>query len=436
MYLYVSIKKANKTTKIENRKRKKPEDPLYKSTLIRSARKMEENDSNEDILSQPSSRSPTDSTDHTVSTDSTTQLPNWSTNPFNSIDREATSAQHQPSPSSNDITQLKAQLLQCQKQLEAKDDRISELGEHILSLETDWTKDWNSFNKKRKFSNSKPAEEEDDELQKVKKENQELKKRIDELLASKEVSIAESSNIESEPKASEFMHNEGRMGYLIETIEKKISKGFETIQSNVENMINSKLGKLNPEKIYESNQQQTYAGAVGNATPGIIKDRRTQMLVNKNEEMEEERDRKSRAKNIIIHGKFEIGKADDKFFSENLIKELQIGALKINQIERIGKEAEGGNGSTQKRPMKLIMNNEEDKDKVLHNLKALKGKSLYKGISITADYTYSERQLVRDYREQANEKNDNETANQTNYIWRVRGTPKNGLSLKRFVRTN
>ena len=86
--------------------------------------------------------------------------------------------------------------------------------------------------------------------------------------------------------------------------------------------------------------------------------------------------------------------------------------------------------------MKLIMNNEEDKDKVLRNLKALKDKSLYKGISITADYTYSERQLVRDYREQANEKNDNETANQTNYVWRVRGTPKNGLSLKRFVRTN
>ena len=158
------------------------------------------------------------------------------------------------------------------------------------------------------------------------------------------------------------------------------------------------------------------------------------MVVNRNEEMEEERDRKSRAKNIIIHGKFEVGKADDKFFSDNLIKELQIGAPKINQIERIGKESEGGNGSTQKRPIKLTMNSEEDKDKVLNNLKALKDKPLYKAISITADYTYSERQLVRNYRERANQRNDEETANQTNYIWRVRGTPKNGLSLMRFVR--
>ena len=408
------------------RRVKKFQEPLYKSTLIRSAStlRMEEDESNEDIQSQPNridNPQPTPSN----STDSLTLQPDWPKTPFDNSEAIM-----------NEISELKAQLSICQKQLEDKDDRIAELREHVTSLETDWTKDWNSFSKKRKFSNSKPVEEEDDELQKVKMENQELKKRIDELLASKVVSTAEPSNIASEPTASESMNNEGGMGYLIETIEKKISKGFETIQSNVENMINNKLSKLNLERTCESNQQHSYANAVGNATPGIINDRRTQMVVNRNEEMEEERDRKSRAKNIIIHGKFEIGNADDKFFSDNLIKELQIGAPKINQIERIGKETEGGNGSTLKRPIKLTMNSEEDKDKVLNNLKALKDKPLYKRISITADYTYSERQLVRDYRERANQKNDNETANQTNYIWRVRGTPKNGLRLMRFVRTN
>ena len=55
------------------------------------------------------------------------------------------------------------------------------------------------------------------------------------------------------------MNNEGGMGYLIETIEKKINKGFETIQSNVENMINNKLSKLNLERTCESNQQHSYA---------------------------------------------------------------------------------------------------------------------------------------------------------------------------------
>ena len=413
-------------SKLHNpRRKKKFEEPLYKSTLIRSAStsRMEEDESNEDIQSQPKridNPQPTPSN----STDSLTLQPDWPTTPFDNTEAII-----------NEITELKAQLSKCQKQLEEKDDRISELREHVTSLETDWTKDWNSFSKKRKFSNSKPPAEEDDELQKVKNENQELRKRIDELLASKEVPTnEESSSTVSEPRANESMNNEGGMGYLIETIEKKISKGFETIQSNVENMINSKLSKLNPEMAYELNQQKSYANAVGKATPGLIKDRRTQMLVNRNEEMEEERDRKSRAKNVIIHGKFEVGKADDKFFSDNLIKELQIGAPKIDQIERIGKESEGGNGSTQKRPIKLTMNSEEDKDKVLNNLKALKDKPLYKAISITADYTYSERQLVRNYRERANQRNDEETANQTNYIWRVRGTPKNGLSLMRFVR--
>ena len=127
---------------------------------------------------------------------------------------------------------------------------------------------------------------------------------------------------------------------------------------------------------------------------------------------------------------------DDKFFSENLIKDLQIGAPKIDQIERIGKEVEDENGSTPKRPIKLTMTNEEDKEKMLNNLKALKGNPVYKGISITADYTYSERQLIRDFRERAKEKNENEMANQSGYIWTVRGTPNNGLSLKRFIRAN
>ena len=97
-------------------------------------------------------------------------------------------------------------------------------------------------------------------------------------------------------------------------------------------------------------------------------------------------------------------------------------------------EKESGNGTALKRPIKLIMNSEEDKEKVLNNLRHLKGKTLYKSISITADYTYSERQLIKDYRERANIKNDFEE--DKDYIWRVRGTPKNGLFLKRINKAN
>ena len=118
-------------SKLHNpRRKKKFEEPLYKSTLIRSAStsRMEEDESNEDIQSQPKridNPQPTPSN----STDSLTLQPDWPTTPFDNTEAII-----------NEITELKAQLSKCQKQLEEKDDMISELREHITSLETEWTK--------------------------------------------------------------------------------------------------------------------------------------------------------------------------------------------------------------------------------------------------------------------------------------------------------
>jgi len=192
---------------------------------------MEEDDSNEDLQSRPGT------TEHT----SSTQQDSSSSGEGNSNNQNLKST---PTPGPSEIETLTAQLDQYKKELEDKDDSITELREHILSLETDWTTDWN--NKKRKFSNSKPEEDEDQKLQILRNENQELKKRINDLLANKDVPYAESSNlnIHSEPKVIKSMQTDRQMGQLIETIEGKISKGFESIQANVEEMIKSKLNNL------------------------------------------------------------------------------------------------------------------------------------------------------------------------------------------------
>ena len=83
--------------------------------------------------------------------------------------------------------------------------------------------------------------------------------------------------------------------------------------------------------------------------------------------------------------------------------------------------------------MMLQLESESDKDKIMMNLQNLKGKTEYKGVSITEDYTVTERKLLQDWREKAKAKNDSEGPD-SNYIWRVRGTPKNGLELKRFLK--
>ena len=113
--------------------------------------------------------------------------------------------------------------------------------------------------------------------------------------------------------------------------------------------------------------------------------------------MAEEPERKRRGKNLIVHGKHEQTSHDDKEFINQLIKDLQVGAINVKQIERLG-HINGNNG----RPIKLVFNNEGDKEKVFHNLRNLKGKNYYQWVSITEDYTYNERLLIKKFVEQAN----------------------------------
>ena len=70
---------------------------------------------------------------------------------------------------------------------------------------------------------------------------------------------------------------------------------------------------------------------------------------------------------------------------------------------------------------------------VMSNLRNLKGNDEFTGISITDDYTISERQMLKEFANKAKEKNSLEPEN-SNFVWRVRGTPKNGLVIKRFTK--
>ena len=151
-------------------------------------------------------------------------------------------------------------------------------------------------------------------------------------------------------------------------------------------------------------------------------------LAAKNEKLTEEADQKRCAANLIIHGKDEeVGPNDDKKFINDLITDLQIGVINIKHTGRIG------NKEGRARPIKLVFNNEDERQKVYSNLKNLKGNASYKGISIKEDYTFNERLLIKEFADQARENNTKEDSNSNN-IWRVRGSPKNGLTLKRLTK--
>ena len=69
------------------------------------------------------------------------------------------------------------------------------------------------------------------------------------------------------------------------------------------------------------------------------------------------------------------------------------------------------------------MNSEEDKMKVLDNLRNLKDNESVKQLGVTDDYPVGERYLLKEYSLKAKEMNDKESPD-CKYVWRVRGTPK------------
>ena len=79
------------------------------------------------------------------------------------------------------------------------------------------------------------------------------------------------------------------------------------------------------------------------------------------------------------------------------------------------------------------MNTEEERNKILSNLRNLKDIPEYKTISVTEDYTITGRRMIKDWSDKAKEKNKNESPD-SKFVWRVRDSPKNGLRLKRFLK--
>ena len=76
-----------------------------------------------------------------------------------------------------------------------------------------------------------------------------------------------------------------------------------------------------------------------------------------------------------------------------------------------------------------------DKFKFFGNLSGLRGNEKYKGISVTEDLSKDERTTFKELSNQAKERNLEEKDN-PDFIWRVRGSTKNGYRLKKVQRNN
>ena len=253
-----------------------------------------------------------------------------------------------------------------------------------------------------------------------------------------ETSTSKDSSYFSEKEQTQMKQGEvtESIKYFEATLDKKIMK----LGSKLETLIDEKLNTLiMPNNI--NNEPKV--------TTTVIKDDKTysEMLKRskrepnlkqilqetRNEEKAEEREQERRSKNVIIHGLEERGehndeiKYNDKIIIFSILEKVGV-ATQPESIIRLGKP-----GENKKRTLKIAMTAIEEKENFMQNLNRLKGSENEFGkISVTADYTTRERDLIKIWIQKAEEKSRDDSEK----FYRVRGDPKQGLRLVSFARVN
>ena len=151
----------------------------------------------------------------------------------------------------------------------------------------------------------------------------------------------------------------------------------------------------------------------------------------KNDEKVELLEQEKRAENFIIHGSDEIGDTNeevednDATYIKDILKKLNVQE-EPESITRLGKPIE-----SKRRVMKICMKTKEAKVNVMSNLGFLKGtEEVFGKISVTEDYTVSEREKLREFSAKAKEEEKKDPSR----VFKVRGDPKNGLRIISYRR--
>ena len=220
---------------------------------------------------------------------------------------------------------------------------------------------------------------------------------------------------------------------LTKQMDKSITERFEAMQSNLMKLMDKRLDELS------NIQFKTYASTVQanivnrntkhNGSKSNEDSEKFNMIVMKakNEEILEEKDKKERELNILIHGRKEPSHIQDDFiFVQHFIDTVKEDVLP-NAVIRIGKH-----NPTKTRPIKITFKTLTDKEMIMKNLRNLKDREEFTGLHIREDYTIAERMMIKDYVAKAREKNDMEEET-SKTVWKVRGNPRSGLFLKKFL---
>jgi hypothetical protein len=162
-------------------------------------------------------------------------------------------------------------------------------------------------------------------------------------------------------------------------------------------------------------------------------DFRTIIKEARDDEIAEESEQNRRICNLILHGvqeeslpNNERAKKMDEAYVASFIEALKVPIV-YKSFTRIGTD------SNKTRPIKIVFKNEENKNTVMKSLINLKDEEKFCGLSVTEDYTQKQRQTIKEWINKAKQRNSEELPD-SQYLWKARGTPKNGMFLKKLIK--
>ena len=148
------------------------------------------------------------------------------------------------------------------------------------------------------------------------------------------------------------------------------------------------------------------------------------------EEKLEEQRKQAKQLNRIIHGVPESDDVNhDVTFLNELLDDTESKTKQELFFDRIGPSKSDG---INQRPIKVVFCNGHEKNVFMRSLSKLKDIQKYTKISITDDFTRTERQLIKFWKNKVDQRN--KVNKNSEYVWRVRGSPRGdrGLYLKKI----
>ena len=304
----------------------------------------------------------------------------------------------------------------------AQDKTIEQLKERQLKLETELSMKNTELGK-----TVHEKEKQTNDLKSLKREVTTLKENhviLSKHLQSREDELCEMQNT-SQPMSDMIAK---KVSLNIQTL---FNERFNNIEANIDEIKKVSSTPLNVERIEEKinaavELNKSYAAS---AKKNLAQSNLAEVIkVTKNDDLVQQREREKRAKNLIVYNISEECEGELKTHDEEFVASFleTIGvATQPKQITRLGDDP----NNKKMRPVKLVMENEEQKNAIMSRLVNLRtAEEIYRQLSVRDDYTIEERELIRSYAAQAKKQNERDNTTE----WKVRGTPKNGLVVRRI----